>query len=179
MRQDVGIRGCDVTGDRHSSCPFSVKSSQRASPLRPQPRQTPSTRVEAMAPIIKVDTATSPSYIDAHHSTQCLTTCLHNDQLILVEVQGTFEYNITNREEPVHVRLGDITWDETVYSTLLHVLTLGFTGISAYWTSQNVWTPSRPHKSARRPARQTDSQNKVLRRQGMAIAYCHQEKTSI
>jgi hypothetical protein len=92
---------------------------------RPQSRQTPSACVDAMAPIITVDTATSPAYIDAHHSTQGLTTWLHNDQLILVEVQGTFEYNITNGDEPVHVRLGDITWDETVYSTLLHVLTPG------------------------------------------------------
>lgn len=131
-----------------------------------------------MAPIITVDTTTSPGYIDAHHLTQGLTTWLHNEQLILVEVQGTFEYNITNGEEPVHVRLGDITWDKTVYSILLHVLTLGFVGIFEYWTSQNVWTPPISQKSARRPARQTDSP-KLLRRQGMAVAYRHQEETSI
>jgi hypothetical protein len=128
-----------------------------------------------MAPIITVDTTTSTSYIDAHHSTQGLTTLFHNDQLILVEVQGTFEYNSSNGEAPAHVRLGDIAWDETVYSTLLHVLTLGFTGIFAYWTSQNVWTPPTSQKSASRPARQTDSRDKLLRRQGMAVAYRHQE----
>jgi hypothetical protein len=132
-----------------------------------------------MAPIITVDTTTSPSYVNAHHSTQDLTTLLHNEQLILVEVQGTFEYNSSNGEEPIHVRLGDITWDKTVYSTLLHVLTLGFTGIFAYWTSQNVWTPPTSQQSASRPGRQTDSPNKLIRRQGMAVAYRHQAQTSI
>jgi len=87
-----------------------------------------------MLPIITVDTSTSPDYIDAHHSTYGLTTLLLNNQIVLVEVQGTLEYNITNGEEPRDVRLGDITWDETVSSSALHLLIAGIKGIPAYWS---------------------------------------------
>ena len=64
-----------------------------------------------MPPIITIDTSPSPIYIDAHHSTHGLTTLLHNDQLILLEVQGTLE---NDNEKVGDIKLGDISWDETV-----------------------------------------------------------------
>ena len=67
-----------------------------------------------MPPIITVDTSPSTHYVDAHHSTHPLTTLLHNEQLILVEVQGTLEYNLENGEHSGPLKLGDISWDETV-----------------------------------------------------------------
>ena len=90
---------------------------------------------KSMPAIITVDTSTSPDYIHAHPSTYGLTTLLLNNQLVLIEVQGTLEYNVTNGEEPRDVRLGDITWDETVGSTTLHILIAGIQGIPAYWAS--------------------------------------------
>jgi hypothetical protein len=68
-----------------------------------------------MPPIITIDTSPSPVYIDAHYSTHGLTTLLHNDQLILLEVQGTLEYNLDNKENGGDIKLGDISWDEAVY----------------------------------------------------------------
>lgn len=67
-----------------------------------------------MPPIITVDTNLSTRYVDAHHSTHQLATLLHNDQLILVEVQGTLEYNLENGQHVGPLKLGDISWDETV-----------------------------------------------------------------
>jgi hypothetical protein len=67
-----------------------------------------------MPPIITVNTSPSTNNVDAHHSTHQLTTLLHNDQLILVEVQGTLEYNLDNGEHVGPLKLGDISWDETV-----------------------------------------------------------------
>ena len=90
---------------------------------------------KSMPPIITVDTSTSPDYINAHPSTYGLTTLLLNDQLVLVEVQGTLEYNVTNGEEPRDVRLGDITWDETVCSTTRYILIADIKGLLAYWSS--------------------------------------------
>jgi hypothetical protein len=68
-----------------------------------------------MPPIIAIDTCPIQSLADAHHSTHALTTLLHNDQLILLEVQGTLEYNLSNPEAPGGIKLGDISWDDTVY----------------------------------------------------------------
>ena len=129
--------------------------------------------------IITVDTSTSPGDIDAHGSTQGLTTLLHNDQLILVEVQGTLEYNLTKGEEPLDIRLGDITWDEMVYSTLWRILILGFEGVFTYWTSQNDWTSPIPQKPTSSPARKTECTHKLIRRQRLAVAYCDQEETGV
>jgi hypothetical protein len=68
-----------------------------------------------MPPIITIDTTPSTHYIHAHHSTHQLTTLLNNDQLILVEIQGTLEYSLENGEHNGPLKLGDISWDETVY----------------------------------------------------------------
>lgn len=71
-----------------------------------------------MPPIITIDTFPCSSYIDAHHSTYALTTLLHNDQLILLEVQGTLEYNLANDERVGEIKLGDISWDEAVFTEI-------------------------------------------------------------
>jgi hypothetical protein len=76
-----------------------------------------------MPPIITIDTSSSPVYVYAHHSTHGLTTLLDNDQLILLEVQGTLEYNLDNSEKVGDIKLGDISWDETVCLTFMPFLT--------------------------------------------------------
>jgi hypothetical protein len=68
-----------------------------------------------MPAIITIDTSPSPVYIDLHHSTHTLTTLLHNDQLILVEVQGSLEYNLADDKTAKTIKLGDISWDSSVY----------------------------------------------------------------
>jgi len=70
---------------------------------------------ERMPPIITIDTAPSPFYIDAHHSTHTFTTLLNDDQLILVEVQGTLEYTLKDGTKQGDIKLGDISWDTAVY----------------------------------------------------------------
>jgi hypothetical protein len=67
-----------------------------------------------MPPIITIDTSPAQVFAEPHHSTHALTTLLHNDQLILVEVQGTLEYNLSNPEGAGSIKLGDISWDATV-----------------------------------------------------------------
>lgn len=67
-----------------------------------------------MAPIITIDTAPSSLYIDAHHSTHTFTTLLNDNQLILVEVQGTLEYNLKDDKKEGEIKLGDISWDVAV-----------------------------------------------------------------
>jgi hypothetical protein len=69
-----------------------------------------------MPAIITVHTSPSTNYVDAHPSTHQLTTLLHNDQLILVEIQGTLEYNLENEDHVGPLKLGDISWDDTVWS---------------------------------------------------------------
>ena len=93
--------------------------------LVPCPLSSASTRLYelSMPPIITIDTSPAPVYIDAHHSTHGLTTLLHNDQLILLEVQGTLEYNFDNKEKAGDIKLGDISWDEAVYFDLCITLT--------------------------------------------------------
>jgi hypothetical protein len=67
-----------------------------------------------MPPIITIDTTSSPIYVDTHYSTHALTTLLHNDQLILLEVQGTVEFNLAGEKTVSEIKLGDVSWDETV-----------------------------------------------------------------
>ena len=66
-----------------------------------------------MPPIITIDISPCQNNVEAHHSTHKFTTLLNNDQLILVEVQGTLEYNISTNETQT-IKLGDISWDEKV-----------------------------------------------------------------
>jgi len=68
-----------------------------------------------MPPIITIDNSPWTTSLEPHHSTHTLTTLLHNDQLILVEIQGTIEYNANdNADASKEIKLGDISWDETV-----------------------------------------------------------------
>jgi hypothetical protein len=67
-----------------------------------------------MPPIITIDTSPAQVFAELHHSTHALTTLLHNDQLILFEVQGTLEYNLSNPEGAGSIKLGDISWDDAV-----------------------------------------------------------------
>jgi len=78
-----------------------------------------------MPPIITIDTSSSPHCTNAHHSTIKLSTLLHNNKLILVEVQGTLEYNVTDRKDTDDISLGDISWDDTVCKATLYTLTPG------------------------------------------------------
>jgi hypothetical protein len=71
-----------------------------------------------MPPIIRIDASPTSGYIDAHPSTYALTTLLDNDQLILIEVQGTLEYNLDDDERTGNIKFGDISWDDTVYAKL-------------------------------------------------------------
>lgn len=89
-----------------------------------------------MPPIITIETTLSPVYIDAHHSTQALTSLLHNDQLILVEVQGTIESNLAGEKTAGVIKLGDVSWDETVNGKRRR-LTIGIKSIPVYGKSQN------------------------------------------
>jgi hypothetical protein len=88
-----------------------------------------------MPPLILIDPSSNHRTLDAHHSTHTLTTLLHNDQLILVEIQGTLEYNVTGKggdTEPI--KLGDISWDNKV--GLIHNSTdPGIESVPLYWTS--------------------------------------------
>jgi hypothetical protein len=75
-----------------------------------------------MAPIITIDTAPSPLYIDAHHSTYTFTTLLNDNQLILLEVQGSLEYNLHDEKKNGEIKLGDISWDAAVCQLILFKL---------------------------------------------------------
>jgi len=68
-----------------------------------------------MPPIITIDTARSPLNIDAHYSTHTFTTLLNDNLLILVEVQGTLEYNLKDGKKEGEIKFGDISWDAAVY----------------------------------------------------------------
>jgi hypothetical protein len=72
-----------------------------------------------MPPIITIDTAPSPLYIDAHQSTYTLTTLLNDNQLILLEIQGTLEYNLQDNKRNGEIKLGDISWDATVWQLIV------------------------------------------------------------
>lgn len=124
-----------------------------------------------MPPIITVDTYPTSSYIDAHHSTYALTTLLHNDQLILLEVQGTLEYNLTNEEKVGEIKLGDISWDETVCSVRYLYWWIGIESVSTYWTSQDGWTITITQDTSGRAPRQTRYWNFFSGRQRMAAPY--------
>lgn len=76
-------------------------------------RHDPSSRPQRMPPIITIDTSPCQTNVDAHHSTHRFTTLLNNDQLVLVEVQGTLEYNVATNDVQT-IRLGEISWDEKV-----------------------------------------------------------------
>ena len=71
-----------------------------------------------MPPIITIDPSSSSVLFDAHHSTLALTTLLDNGQLILVEVQGTLECNVRDQEKADDIKLGDISWDDSVFKIL-------------------------------------------------------------
>ena len=87
-----------------------------------------------MSPIITIDTTLYPIYIDAHHSTHGLTILLHNDCLVLLEVQGTFEYNLNNDPSLNEIKLGNIGWDDAV-STYDTKLIIGFESVFTYRAS--------------------------------------------
>ena len=65
-----------------------------------------------MPPIISIDTIPCHNNVNSHHSTYQLTNLLNNDELVLLEIQGTLEYNITNQTQVI--KIGDISWDEKV-----------------------------------------------------------------
>ena len=131
-----------------------------------------------MPPIITVDTSPRTHYVDAHHSTHQLTTLLHNDQLILVEIQGTLEYNLENGEHVGQLKLGDISWDETVEISL-YGLKVGITGVFAHWTSSDGRTTSSSENTACRIHGFTNALKRVHRRQGMATAHHNTEETRL
>lgn len=131
-----------------------------------------------MPPIITIDTSPSTHYIDAHHSTNQLTTLLLNDQLILVEIQGTLEYNKAKGEHDGPIKLGDISWDEPV-SMPITALIVDSTGIFAHWTSQDGRTTPSSENTACSVHGLAYSNNRIHRRQGMATPHNNTKETRI
>jgi hypothetical protein len=131
-----------------------------------------------MPPIITIDPSPTPGYIDVHHSTHALTTLLHNDQLILIEVQGTLEYNLTNPEGTSVIKLGDISWDDTV-CIQQNKLIVGIKGVFAYWTSQDGRATTTSQNTAGGSDGFTDFCNVGLGRQGMGSPYHNTKETCL
>jgi hypothetical protein len=131
-----------------------------------------------MPPIITIDPSPIPGYIDVHRSTHSLTTLLHNDQLILIEIQGTLEYNLTNPEGTSIIKLGDISWDDTVY---LHwyVLIVGVESVFTYWTSQDGGQTTNSENTPGGSHGCTKSLTIFQRRQRMGNPHSNTEETCV
>lgn len=131
-------------------------------------------------PLITVDNNPCRAYIEPHHSTHILTTLLHNDQLILVEIQGSLEYNSReNGDSSADIKLGDISWDETVSKHILaERLIIGFESISTHRTSSNGGASPNLKDSFSCVNRQAWS-NSMGWRQRMATSHNYTEETGV
>jgi hypothetical protein len=131
-----------------------------------------------MPPIITIDACPTPVVADAHHSTHGLTTLLHNDQLILLEVQGTLEYNLSNPEGAGSIKLGDISWDDAV-SKSSALADSDVVRIFTYRTSQDGGPTAVTQDASRRSDRQPKCCPIVIGKQTMGAPHNNTEETRI